>query len=129
MRIAALFVATLSARRHAAAMNPLQALLLFLCRPRKRVLNQAHKHSIRNRREVEASHSCGCFCCLSIYSATAVKDWTDWPEGTNDAQESEHDLTAICPRCGTDAVIGSATGYPITAEFLRHMKHYWFKGL
>jgi hypothetical protein len=30
--------------------------------------------------------------------------------------------TALCPRCGIDAVIGSASGYPITQDFLQRMR-------
>jgi hypothetical protein len=37
-----------------------------------------------------------------------------------------YEPTARCPRCGIDSVIGSASGYPITREFLQTMKSYWF---
>jgi hypothetical protein len=36
-------------------------------------------------------------------------------------------LTADCPRCGIDAVIGSASGFPITSEFLSSMNGRWFQ--
>jgi len=49
----------------------------------------------------------------------AVKDWTDEWEGV--------DQTALCPRCGIDAVIGSKSGFPITTEFLETMKTHWFQ--
>lgn len=36
--------------------------------------------------------------------------------------------TAICPKCGTDAVIGSETGCPVTSEaFLKAMHTRWFQ--
>jgi len=35
-------------------------------------------------------------------------------------------MTALCPRCGIDSVIGSASGYPITADFLLMMRKYYF---
>jgi hypothetical protein len=34
--------------------------------------------------------------------------------------------TALCPRCGIDSVIGSASGFPLTPEFLEAMNRRWF---
>jgi hypothetical protein len=34
--------------------------------------------------------------------------------------------TAMCPRCGIDSVIGSASGIDLTPEFLRKMHDFWF---
>ena len=34
--------------------------------------------------------------------------------------------TMLCPYCEIDSVIGSASGYPITAEFLDAMRRHWF---
>ncbi len=77
-------------------------------------LSDAHKHSIRHRAEVEASQVCGCFYCLSTFRPSAIMEWID------DGQ------TALCPRCPVDSVLGSASGYPITLEFLQQMHDYWF---
>jgi len=74
----------------------------------------AHKHSIGHRTELEASAICGCFYCLCTFAPTEIKEWID------DGQ------TALCPHCPVDSVIGSASGYPITPEFLRRMHDYWF---
>jgi hypothetical protein len=74
----------------------------------------AHRHSIRHRSELERSTFCGCFYCLSIFSPSEIIGWID------DGQ------TAICPKCPVDSVIGSASGYPITTEFLKRMHDYWF---
>lgn len=38
----------------------------------------------------------------------------------------DFDLTALCPYCGIDAVIGESAGYPLTEEFLKKMRDYWF---
>jgi hypothetical protein len=81
-------------------------------------LRRAHKHCMENRVEVEASILCGCFYCMSIYPPSEIVDWIDDQEA----------LTADCPRCGLDAVIGSASGFPITSEFLNLMNEYWFEG-
>lgn len=78
---------------------------------------RAHQHCIENRAEVEASVLCGCFYCMSIYPSSEIEDWIDDQEA----------LTADCPRCGIDAVIGSASGFPITSEFLNLMNAHWFE--
>ena len=72
----------------------------------------AHKHSSNHRRELLASDICGCFYCLEIYSPTEIKDWID------------DNRCALCSKCGIDSVIGSASSYPITLEFLRSMNEY-----
>ena len=74
----------------------------------------AHKHSIYHRQEVEKSELCGCFHCTSTFTPDTVNSWTD--EGT----------TALCPKCGIDSVIGSASGFPISKVFLSAMKKHWF---
>jgi hypothetical protein len=77
-------------------------------------LSTPHHHSARHRPEILGSESCGCFCCLHIFPPSQITNWTD------EAQ------TALCPACGVDAVIGSASGYPITADFLAQMERRWF---
>ena len=79
---------------------------------------QAHKHSMGNRDEILSSERCGCFYCLEIFLPKEVKEWIDEKKGVGQ--------TALCPRCGIDSVIGSRSGYPITAKFLQLMKEYWF---
>ena len=74
----------------------------------------AHKHSSKHRDEVLRSERCGCFYCLQIYAPSEIVEWID------DGQ------TALCPHCPVDSVIGSASGYPITKEFLEQMHRYWF---
>jgi len=76
----------------------------------------AHRHSSQNREEIRRrSGVCGCFSCLSVFHPDQVTDWCDDGE------------TALCPRCGVDAVIGSGSGYPVDDEdFLRAMYLEWF---
>jgi hypothetical protein len=81
-------------------------------------LKKAHGHSSDHRAEVLVSQACGCFYCLETFMPGAIREWVD-PEG-------EEGTTALCPHCGIDAVIGSASGFPITAEFLGRMRAYWF---
>jgi hypothetical protein len=77
-------------------------------------LDAAHKHSIHHRAELEQSTICGCFYCSAIFSPSEITEWID------DGQ------TALCPQCPVDAVLGSASGYPITSEFLKKMHDKWF---
>lgn len=78
----------------------------------------AHKHSSYHRAELKKSELCGCFYCLHCFQSTEIHSWLDKWDGV--------DQTALCPKCGIDSVIGSASGYPIEQEFLETMKAYWF---
>lgn len=77
---------------------------------------QSHCHSLHNRSEIEASALCGCFYCCAVFPPGEITDWGDTYEPD----------TAACPRCGIDSVIGSASGFPVTVEFLKAMKRVWF---
>src|SRR6185295_5618125 len=80
---------------------------------------RAHKHSIRHHDEILASESCGCFYCSETFPPDGIKDWIDEP--------IEGGRTALCPNCGIDSVIGSASGFTITTAFLNKMNEYWFQ--
>ncbi|OWK39493.1 hypothetical protein FRUB_06056 [Fimbriiglobus ruber] len=45
------------------------------------------------------------------------------PANNREAREGN---TALCPKCGIDSVIGTGSGYPVTAEFLEQMYEKWF---
>ncbi len=83
--------------------------------PLKRSVHKAHKHSSNNGRELLASRLCGCFECGTIYAPATIQEWL----------RDSRDRTAFCPHCNTDTVIGDASGYPITPEFLARMKAAW----
>jgi len=88
----------------------------------------AHAHSSHHRAEIENSQMCGCFYCLKTFPPFLITLWWDDPEGTPEFLQDALGVTATCPNCGIDAVIGSASGYPITDEFLLQMSNYWFGG-
>lgn len=77
-------------------------------------LELAHKSSTHNRQQIAQSDVCGCFYCLAVFGPSEIKEWVD------------NDDTALCPRCGIDSVLGSASGFSINEEFLRRMREYWF---
>ncbi|MBU3750218.1 MAG: hypothetical protein FGM52_07150 [Mycobacterium sp.] len=62
---------------------------------------------------------CGCFHCCQMFAPTSIIEWVD-PDDAGVGQ------TALCPPCGIDSVIGSCSGYPITADFLNRMQLHWF---
>jgi hypothetical protein len=81
--------------------------------PRDEII-KAHKHSSGHREEMMKSEACGCFHCLAVFPPARIKEWIDDGE------------CAMCPECDIDSVIGSASGYPITTEFLKEMSGHWF---
>ena len=78
------------------------------------ILQQAHDHSFKSRAELEKSELCGCFYCEKTFSPAAIAEWID------DGQ------TAMCPFCGIDSVIGSASGFELSKDFLHRMNERWF---
>lgn len=80
-----------------------------------RVFKQAHDCSIRNKEQIEKSEKCGCFSCGAIFSPSEITDYA-----------ADEEPTAPCPYCGIDAVIGDASGFPITSKFLNEMNKRWF---
>jgi hypothetical protein len=78
-------------------------------------LRAAHRHSSIHRDEVMASDACACFYCLKSFPPSEIGEWVDGGK------------TALCPRCGIDSVLGSASPYPLTPAFLRAMHSMWFE--
>ena len=81
-------------------------------------VEEAHKHAFHNQSEILESSICGCFSCVSIFEPGDITEWTD--------RTDEREITALCPYCRTNAVIGSASGYTIDNEFLEEMNKHWF---
>lgn len=78
------------------------------------VLIEAHKHSTKHRVEIEASATCACFFCFRKFKNSAIKAWVD------------SNQTALCPGCGVDAVLGSASEHRLDDPFLRKMHQQFF---
>lgn len=83
-------------------------------------LDAAHGYSNNHKPELEKVHVCGCFSCLEIFNPQEIKEWII------DENDCDERGTAICPKCGVDAVIGESSGFPITKEFLTEMRRKWF---
>lgn len=89
-------------------------------------LLQAHRHSIDNRSSVEASTVCGCFYCMHIFRPEDITAWVGLDLSRFNDPNANAD-TAVCPRCGSESVIGNRSGYEITAHFLSQMHEAWFE--
>ena len=87
----------------------------------------AHRHSSHHRAEIEASAVCGCFHCVQLFPPAEIIAWTGWEPGTAEEQETADAETALCPRCGSESVIGDKSGYRIDAQFLSHMHAAWYQ--
>ena len=82
-----------------------------------------HRQSANHRRAVEQSTICGCFHCQEFFYPAAITEWVDTPAGV----ENGAGQTALCPRCGVDAVLPERNGvYPMGVDLLRHMHWRWF---
>lgn len=79
-------------------------------------LKKAHQASFKNKESILRSKMCGCFSCKKIFPASEAEFMAE-----SDGQE-----TAWCPYCDIDAVLGDASGFPITDEFLEEMNDAWF---
>jgi hypothetical protein len=76
---------------------------------------EAHSHCNNNRTELATSDVAGCFYCCETFDPKSIEDWVD------------NDDCALCPKCGIDSVIGSASGFPVgDTQFLKRMHEKWF---
>lgn len=74
-------------------------------------------HAKNNEIEILRSKQCGCFFCKNVFDARKVSQWT--PEKSGGA-------SAVCPECGMTAVIGDASGIPLTETVLKGMNEAFF---
>ncbi|MGZ8360035.1 MAG: hypothetical protein ACXWUX_05890, partial [Allosphingosinicella sp.] len=86
----------------------------------------AHRHCAAHRSEILRSSSCGCFSCSSVFPPSEISKWFEETGGS--FAKSDDPWTAECPRCGIDAVIETASGFPVDQpEFLQAMNARWFR--
>lgn len=74
----------------------------------------ARKHASAHRAEIESSTRCGCFFCFRSFASSDIKSWIDANQ------------TALCPKCGVDSVLGSASLHRLDDAFLRGMHEHYF---
>ncbi len=86
-------------------------------------IEQAHKHTIFNGSEVASSSVCTCFYCGNQFTSADADPSDFWDEGEG------KEKTLACPLCGIDAVLGDASGFPVTdASFIEACTTNWFSG-
>ena len=69
----------------------------------------------KNYEQIEKSEKCDCFSCCEIFTPSEITDYLP-----------DEPPTAECPFCHIDSVIGDASGFPITKDFLKKMKKKYF---
>jgi len=87
----------------------------------------AYRYTTNNWAQIQASKQCGCCNCVEIFPADEIVGWTGLDMTNMDDPAAIDQQTAMCPRCGTEAVLGDKTGYPINAQFLGSMNEAWFQ--
>jgi inosine-uridine nucleoside N-ribohydrolase len=87
----------------------------------------AFKHTSNNRAELEASQVCGCCACMEMLSPTEVTAWTGLDMSNFNDPDATNGETAVCPRCGSESLIGSKSGFDVNPQFLSEMNQAWFQ--
>ena len=54
-----------------------------------------------NKEFLQQANKCLCVYCLCEYNFNQIKDWCDYVDNL--------ETTAICPKCGIDAIVASLT--------------------
>ena len=86
-----------------------------------------HKYCTVNRELLERSERAGCFYCEQIFAPSEISEWVDGPYIETGSMDDG--VTALCPRCGIDAVLPSAAPIPLNAGLLADMRQAWFGGM
>jgi hypothetical protein len=90
-------------------------------------LLEAHGHTLNNRTELEASSVCGCCACMEIFEPAEIVAWSGLDMSNFNDVDATNAETAICPKCGSESLIGSRAGYNINPSFLSRMNQAWFQ--
>ena len=80
-----------------------------------------------NWAQIQSSRSCGCCSCVQMFPPDEIVAWAGLDMHNMDDPKAVDAQTALCPRCGSEAVIGDKSGYPINAAFLARMNEAWFQ--
>lgn len=82
-------------------------------------LMRLHMNTVNNAARVRAAGLCGCFhCCESFPSGEVARFMPEQGGGE----------TALCPRCGVDAVLTNLDGEPLNDALLKEMHDRFFSG-
>lgn len=79
-----------------------------------------HKHSFKNKEELQKSNKCACFHCFTVFSVEDIDMYLSEKDGKQ---------TALCPYCLCDTLIGDASGYELTDELVDALAYEYLHGL
>ena len=87
-------------------------------------LRSIHRFSDHHRALLTQSERAGCCYCGQFFAPAEIEDWIDGAQlDTGDVADG---VTALCPRCGIDAVLPSAAPIRLDASLLAEMREFWF---
>ena len=84
-----------------------------------KIAGGTYRFSTHHRKQLENDKICGCFSCINLFPPSEIIEWCY-------EEEDGEGVTAICPYCGIDAIIGESTGLPMTQDFLQLLNRYSF---
>lgn len=79
-------------------------------------LDDCHRLCTANRDSVLTGKVCGCFHCRTIFPPVEIDEW--WDDG---------DDTAVCPRCGIDAILPESVPLGLSDALLDAMHRSYFQ--
>jgi hypothetical protein len=88
-------------------------------------LKSIHRYSSKNRDLLSGSEFAACFYCLARFNPEEIQDWVDGEQV--ESGDLDDGVTALCPKCGIDAVLPSAAPINWDTTLLSEMQAYWFK--
>jgi len=91
------------------------------------VLLTAYRYLSNNHEQIRASTTCGCCNCVQIFSPDEIVGWTGLDMTNFEDPKAIAQQTAMCPRCGSEAVLGDKSGFPPNPQFLAKMNEAWFQ--
>lgn len=87
----------------------------------------AYRYTSNNYAQIQASATCGCCNCTGLFTPNDIVGWTGLTLQNMDDPKAIDAQTAMCPRCGSEAVLGDGCGFPINPQFLARMNEAWFQ--
>ena len=87
----------------------------------------AYRHLSNNHAQIEASTVCGCCHCVRLFKPQEIVGWTGLTVETFNDPRAIAAQTAMCPHCGSEAVLGDGCGLSVNGHLLARMNEAWFQ--
>ena len=95
--------------------------------PAMNELLAAYRYTTNNHAQIEGSKLCGCCHCVRLFKPEEIVGWTGLTVENIDDPKAIAAQTAMCPYCGSEAVLGDGCGFPINGHFLARMNEAWYQ--